>query len=166
MSNFSKDKIKYDIYEVGGRRISEEKAEAILQKGDKDVIIRMCDPLAIRIDTEIFAKTPKEGKRRFHHSVTTCCTLSEMSEKTAIAMVNSGDYTLREALYILANCCERCSNVLEHRYLGAEYGYPDGSEEYRHAGTTCDFCEQECASTESSNSKCGKLKCERWIDEW
>ena len=60
-----------------------------------------------------------------------------------VAMVNSGDYTLEEAVYIWVNSCERCSNVLENKYLGKEYGYPEYSDKWKKCNTECDFCGKE-----------------------
>lgn len=57
-----------------------------------------------------------------------------------VAMVNSGDYTLSEAIYIYASSCERCMNVLERKYLGENYGYEEYSEAWKKANTVCDWC--------------------------
>ena len=40
------------------------------------------------------------------------CHLCRASGRLAVAMVNSGDYELDEALAVLAQACERCVNVL------------------------------------------------------
>ena len=57
-----------------------------------------------------------------------------------VAMVNSGDYTLSEALTVYASACERCSNVLAHKYTNGAEGYEEYSEEWKKCGTVCDFC--------------------------
>ena len=64
-------------------------------------------------------------------------------EKLILAMANSGDYTLKEAIAILVNACERCLNVLANKYLGDEEGYPEHSEAWEMCNTECDFCKGE-----------------------
>lgn len=66
--------------------------------------------------------------------------LCTLSEECAVTMVNAGDYTLREALAIMAQSCERCGNVLIYRYLDGKDGYEEFSEEWYKSGTSCDFC--------------------------
>ena len=65
---------------------------------------------------------------------------SKWSQECIVAMVNSGDYTLEEAIYIYCNSCERCMNVLLYKYLDGADGYEEGSEEWKKANTVCDFC--------------------------
>lgn len=60
-----------------------------------------------------------------------------------VAMVNSGDYTLEQAIWVYANACERCMNVLCFKYLNGKDGYEEYSEEWQKCGTTCDFCGSE-----------------------
>ena len=57
-----------------------------------------------------------------------------------VAMVNSGDYTLKEAIMVYAKSCERCMNVLAHKYLNGTDGYEEYSEEWKSCNTICDFC--------------------------
>ena len=57
-----------------------------------------------------------------------------------LAMVNSGDYTLKEAIAVLASACERCLNVLAYKYLNGADGYAEHSEEWKKCNTVCDFC--------------------------
>lgn len=64
-------------------------------------------------------------------------------EKTILEMANSGDYTLSEALYLLSQCCERCTNVLIYKYINGEDGYPEYSEEWHKCNTVCRFCKNE-----------------------
>lgn len=61
------------------------------------------------------------------------------SEDLVMAMVKSGDYGLKQAILIAATACERCMNVLLYQY-GLGDGYPEGSEEWQKARTTCQFC--------------------------
>lgn len=60
-----------------------------------------------------------------------------------MAMANSGDYTLSEAILIYARACERCSNVLWNKYIGGGEGYEEYSEEWKKVNTVCDFCNGE-----------------------
>lgn len=48
-------------------------------------------------------------------------------------------YPLDKAILIAAKTCERCLNVLLYRY-GIDGGYPEESDEWYRAGTSCDFC--------------------------
>ena len=66
---------------------------------------------------------------------------STWNEELAMAMANSGEYTLREAIYILGKSCERCINVLYKKYLPDKNdGYEEFSDEWKRAGTICEFC--------------------------
>lgn len=67
---------------------------------------------------------------------------SSWSEDLVLAIVNSSDYTLSEAITIAARSCERCMNSLAHKY-GLVWGYPEYSEEWRQCSTVCQFCEKE-----------------------
>ena len=68
---------------------------------------------------------------------------SKTAQECIVAMVNSGDYTLEEAIYVFANACERCMNVLIHKYLNGADGYEEYSEEWHKANTVCDWCKEE-----------------------
>lgn len=65
------------------------------------------------------------------------------NEDVILAMANSGDYSLSEALVVWANACERCMNVLAYKYLDGKGGYPEHSEEWEKCNTVCDFCRDE-----------------------
>lgn len=67
--------------------------------------------------------------------------LGKYSQKCVVAMVNSGEYELDEALVVMASACERCMNVLAYKYLNGEDGYEKYSEQWKKANTKCDFCE-------------------------
>jgi hypothetical protein len=84
-------------------------------------------------EPDIFPSTPS-FERHFY--------LNKGSEEVIVAMVNSGDYTLSEALAVYSNACERCANVLTYKYLNGKDGYPEFSEEWRKANTVCHFCEK------------------------
>lgn len=64
------------------------------------------------------------------------------NEKIILAMANSGDYTLSEAIAVYASSCERCSNVLAWEYTNGQYGYAEYSEEWNKCNTECDFCRE------------------------
>jgi hypothetical protein len=64
-------------------------------------------------------------------------------EKTVLGMVNSGEYTLEEAIIIYATSCERCMNVLAHKYSNGEEGYEEYSDEWKRCNTVCRFCKDE-----------------------
>ena len=66
--------------------------------------------------------------------------LGKLSQECVVAMVNSGDYELDEALVVMATACERCGNVLIYKYLNGKDGYEEYSEEWKRANTICDFC--------------------------
>lgn len=68
---------------------------------------------------------------------------SPWAQKTIVAMVNSGDYTLEQAIWVFTTACERCMNVLINKYvpeLGD--GYEEGSEDWEKCGTSCIFCKE------------------------
>ena len=65
------------------------------------------------------------------------------SQDCIVAMVNSGEFTLEQAIWVYANSCERCMNVLLHKYLNGTDGYEEYSEEWKNCRTECDFCKDE-----------------------
>lgn len=65
------------------------------------------------------------------------------NEDVILAMANSGDYTLSEALAVFGNACERCMNVLAYKYLNGLDGYAEHSEKWEKCNTVCDFCRDE-----------------------
>jgi hypothetical protein len=67
--------------------------------------------------------------------------LSKGAGKTIVAMVNSGDFELDEAMVVYAHACERCMNVLDHKYLGGDEGYEEFSDQWKLANTKCSFCD-------------------------
>lgn len=83
-------------------------------------------------------KKRKEPKT-FKHSYQLTTTWSG-GQDVILAMVNSGDYTLREAIFIYTRACERCMNVLAYKYLNGKDGYAEGSNEWQKCNTVCDFC--------------------------
>ena len=67
---------------------------------------------------------------------------AKFSQDCIVAMVNSGDYTLAEAIYVYCNSCERCMNVLLHKYLNGADGYEEYSDEWKKCNTVCDWCRE------------------------
>ena len=65
---------------------------------------------------------------------------SSWPEDLALAIANSGDYSLSTSITIAATSCERCMNVLAHKYE-LEWGYEEGSEDWKKTNTSCQFCE-------------------------
>ena len=110
-------------------------------KPDHAVFAHVSFPLEIR--EEIYRIRDDGGYGEKDKVVTFCTNLSRGTGRLAVAMVNSGDYDLYEALAVLAHCCERCCNVLWDKYLPGEDGYPEHSEEWEKANTICSFCEAE-----------------------
>lgn len=79
--------------------------------------------------------------RTFRHCYDFNTTYNGMSD-VIVAMVNSGDYTLEQAIWVCATSCERCMNVLSDKYLGRD-GYAEFSDEWHKCNTVCQFCENE-----------------------
>jgi len=67
------------------------------------------------------------------------CGHSSWSEDLVLALANSNDFTLSEAILIAGNACSRCMNALAYEY-GLDWGYPEFSEEWKNTNTECDFC--------------------------
>lgn len=67
-------------------------------------------------------------------------TIGSGNEDVILAMANSGDYTLSEAIVVFANACERCMNVLAYNYTNGSDGYAEYSDEWKKANTECNFC--------------------------
>jgi hypothetical protein len=67
---------------------------------------------------------------------------STWSEDLVLAMANSGDYTLSEAILVASIACERCMNVLANKY-GLDWGYEEYSSEWEDTNTECEFCKDE-----------------------
>ena len=67
-----------------------------------------------------------------------------------LAMANSGDYTLGEAIIAYATACERCMNVLSYKYTDGKEGYEEFSDEWKKCRTVCDFCRHEGYQRRSS----------------
>jgi len=68
-----------------------------------------------------------------------CTNRSSFEDNIALAMANSGNYTLKESIIILARCCERCTNAFAFTY-NVPGGYPEYSLEWCECNTECDYC--------------------------
>ena len=112
---------------------------AVCPKGA--VYAHSCWPLEIRTDTYQIQENGHYGAK--DRIFTANVNMSRDMGKLAVAMVNSGDYDLYEALAVLAQACERCTNVLLNKYLPEEDGYEEYSEYWYKANTVCDFCKGE-----------------------
>lgn len=104
----------------------------------------VCFPLEVR--EEVWFN--KEGKRTDGRSDITWSThIGGGNQDVILAMANSGDYTLAEAMALWASCCERCMNVLTYKYLDGKDGYAEYSKEWKKCNTVCRYCkgsESEC----------------------
>lgn len=116
---------------------------------EEAVTCHVCFPLQIRTE-HYYIKPhadPDGNVHRTHYGsdrfLTTSCHIGGGNEPVILAMANSGDYTLSEALAVYANACERCSNVLAYKYLNGTDGYPEYSEEWKKCGTVCEYCAGE-----------------------
>lgn len=135
--NIDKKKLKLGIW------YTDEKGNVIPNpdsclKPDGAEYVRVCWPLEIR---EELYKLREDGHYGGDDHIATFCThLGKASGRLAVAMVNSGEYELDEALAVLNTACERCVNVLWNKYLPEEDGYPELSPEWFKANTVCEFC--------------------------
>lgn len=96
------------------------------------------EKLLLRIRPQLINKWNITKGRTFKRAFTFSTNFYGMSD-VIIAMVNSGDYTLEQAIWICANSCERCMNVLSDKYLGRN-GYAENSDEWNKCNTVCEFC--------------------------
>lgn len=96
------------------------------------------EKLLLKINPKLQKKWNLTKDRTFKSTITFHSGYKSMSD-VIVAMVNSGDYTLEQAIWICAKSCERCMNVLSDKYLGKD-GYAEYSEEWKRCNTVCDFC--------------------------
>lgn len=68
------------------------------------------------------------------------------SEDLVLKMANSGGYTLKEAILVVAQSCERCMNALANKY-GLSWGYGENGEEWNKCNTSCMFCRTDTNDT-------------------
>ena len=110
-------------------------------KGIKGCECKACGKTKVGKSFIPFAFMPWDDGPDTYDGFETHVTLGKFSQKCAVGMVNSGEYTLEEAIVILVNACERCTNVLDYKY--GEDGYPEYSEQWKKANTVCEFCKDE-----------------------
>lgn len=99
----------------------------------------VCFPLEIR-ETIRSLRDCDGNKITDGGSFTSCCHIGGGNSPVIIAMVQSGDFTLSEALAVYSHLCERCVNALAYHYLNGADGYPEYSEEWKKCGTVCECC--------------------------
>lgn len=87
-----------------------------------------------------FEKWISKGKPKTFRTILDCTTTYGSGEECIVAMVNSGDFTLEQAIWVYANSFERCMNALNYKYLDGKDGYAEYSEEWKKCNTECDFC--------------------------
>lgn len=68
-------------------------------------------------------------------------TAQSWSNALVTAMVRSGDLDVHDAIIVVTDCCERCLNILEVKYLGAKVKC--SSYFYDKWDRPCEFCEKE-----------------------
>lgn len=100
------------------------------------------EKLLLKINPKLQEKWNITKGRTFKYIATFNSTYKSMSD-VIVAMVNSGDYTLEQAIWLCAESCERCMNVLAYKYLNGKDGYAEYSDEWHKCNTVCDFCEEE-----------------------
>lgn len=133
----NKDKLKLGIwYTDDNGNVIEQVGNEISPKGAR--LAHVCFPL--EITEKVYSVREDGGYGEKQHAWDSNTTLCKSSGRLAVAMVNSGDYDLEEALAVLAQACERCVNVLWDKYLPGEDGYAEHSEEWCKANTVCEFC--------------------------
>jgi hypothetical protein len=155
--------MKIDLTELERKFWFEDWEGNIVDEYDPDAFVyRHCFPLTLYEEYDEYcyhSKNPiikflcqKSGKfynwiskgkeKTFKPMFTAHTTYSSMSD-VIIAMLNSGDYTLEQAVWICAKACERCSNALIYKYLDGKDGYAEYSDEWKKCNTVCDFCRDE-----------------------
>ena len=98
----------------------------------------VCFPLEVR--EEVWFKGSKRPNDR--PDITWSTHIGGGNQDVILAMANSGDYTLAEAMALYASCCERCCNVLAYKYLNGKDGYAEYGEEWKKANTECRYCKE------------------------
>lgn len=97
-----------------------------------------CFPLQVIEEICIIEK--KEDSITYIPLMNGCVHIGSGNQDVILGMVNSGDYTLAEALAVYANACERCTNVLAWKYTNGKDGYPEYSDEWKKVNTECYYC--------------------------
>ena len=79
-----------------------------------------------------FYRWISKGKEKSFRTILDCTTTYGSGQDCIVAMVNSGDFTLEQAIWVYANACERCMNALCYKYLDGKEGYEEYSEEWKY----------------------------------
>ena len=98
----------------------------------------VCFPLEVR--EEVWFKESERTDGR--PDITWSTHIGGGNQDVILAMANSGDYTLAEAMALYASCCERCANVLAYKYLDGKDGYAEYSDEWKDCNTVCQYCKE------------------------
>lgn len=154
--------MKIDLTKLDKKAWFEDKyGNEVSSDNPKACYYRRCFPLEVHNELDEYCYHPKnliikflciiipgfydlisKNKPKTFKNIFDSVTTYNAGQDCIIAMVNSGDYTLEQAVYIWVNSCERCMNVLENKYLGDEYGYPEYSDKWKKYNTKCDFCKE------------------------
>lgn len=137
----------------------DENGNEVEQDNPNACIYRRCFPLELHETIDEFCYHPKnpivkilcrkskkfyrwisKGKEKSFRTILDCTTTYGSGQDCIVAMVNSGDFTLEQAIWVYANACERCMNALCYKYLDGKEGYEEYSEEWKKCNTVCDFC--------------------------
>lgn len=145
-----------------GNEIPRNEVDRTIKKGNRTIMYYSCFPLQVHKYISEYSYHPTNpiikflcrkskrfydwisvGKNRTFHEIADFTATYGSGQDVIVAMVNSGDYTLEEAIWIYANSCERCMNALAYKYLDGKDGYPEFSDEWKKCNTHCSFCADE-----------------------
>ena len=140
----NKDKLKLGIWveDHDQNRIDYDETTVDFPREAETVHVQW--PLEIR--EEIYRLKDHDGRWTYHGDdkmVTFTTHIGGGNEKAILAMANSGDFTLGEAIIVWATACERCANALAYKYTNGEDGYPEYGEEWKKCPTECEFCKSD-----------------------
>ena len=113
----------------------------------------VCFPLEVR--EEVWFKESERTDGR--PDITWSSHIGGGNQDVILAMANSGDYTLSEAMALYASCCERCMNVLAYKYLDGKDGYAEYSDEWKDCNTVCRYCKEVTADIEADKGVLEKI---------
>ena len=103
----------------------------------KEVVSRHVSfPLEVREEVWFKGSKRKDGRP----DITWTTNIGAGNQDVILAMANSGEYTLVEAIALYASCCERCMNALAYEYLDGQEGYEEYSDEWKKCNTVCRYC--------------------------
>lgn len=161
--DYAKLEKKHWFEDEHGNEIPEEDVDKVIGEGNRAVFYRHCFPLELHDYIDEYCYHPENpiikflcrksqrfynwisvGKERTFKTILDGRTSfgGKWAQDCIVAMVNSGDFTLEQAIWRFANSCERCMNSLLYKYLDGKDGYPEYSEEWRKCNTECDFCRE------------------------